>query len=185
DARLVAWLVRSHLVLSVTAQKKDISDPDVVNEFAKLVGDQLHLDYLYVLTVADVRGTNPKLWNNWKASLFAEFYARTRQALRRGLESPLEKDELIDEVQQTATALIEDAGIDRAQREVIWQRFTDDYFLRHTAQEIAWHTQMLADHNPSTLPALVSLQPHSDRGGTSISTYTPQDRPSFARTTAL
>ena len=74
DARLVAWLVRNHLVLSVTAQKKDISDPKVIHEFAQLVGDQNHLDYLYVLTVADVRGTNPKLWNNWKASLFAGFY---------------------------------------------------------------------------------------------------------------
>jgi [protein-PII] uridylyltransferase len=90
DARLVAWLVRNHLVLSVTSQKKDISDPKVVNEFARHVGDQTHLDYLYVLTVADVRGTNPKLWNNWKSSLFAEFYERTRQALRRGHESPLD-----------------------------------------------------------------------------------------------
>src|SRR4029450_8362600 len=99
DARLVAWLVRNHLVLSVTAQKKDISDPKVIHEFAKLVGDQVHLDYLYVLTVADVRGTNPKLWNNWKASLFAGFYQRTREALRRGLESPLDRDQLIAEQQ--------------------------------------------------------------------------------------
>ena len=67
DAGLVAWLVRHHLILSMTAQKKDIGDPDVINEFASEVGDQLHLDYLYVLTVADVRGTNPKLWNSWKA----------------------------------------------------------------------------------------------------------------------
>ncbi|MET0534491.1 MAG: [protein-PII] uridylyltransferase, partial [Steroidobacter sp.] len=105
DARLVAWLVRNHLVLSVTAQKKDISDPKVINEFAKMVGDQTHLDYLYVLTVADVRGTNPKLWNNWKSSLFSEFYERTRQALRRGLESPLDKDELIAETQTRAREL--------------------------------------------------------------------------------
>ena len=71
----------------VTAQKKDISDPKVISEFARTVGDQSHLDYLYVLTVADVRGTNPKLWNSWKASLFHEFYERTKRALRRGLEA--------------------------------------------------------------------------------------------------
>ena len=81
DARLVAWLVRHHLKLSVTAQKQDISDPQVVNAFACAVGDQARLDYLYVLTVADVRGTNPKLWNSWKATLFDELYERVKQAL--------------------------------------------------------------------------------------------------------
>ncbi len=114
DARLVAWLVRNHLVLSVTAQKKDISDPKVIHEFAKLVGDQNHLDYLYVLTVADVRGTNPKLWNNWKASLFAGFYQRTREALRRGLESPIDQDQLIAETQARARELIGREGLDEA-----------------------------------------------------------------------
>ena len=88
DARLVAWLVKHHLLLSLTAQKKDINDPNVVNEFARTVGDQTHLDYLYVLTVADVRGTNPKIWNSWKESLFAELYQATRRALRRGVVEP-------------------------------------------------------------------------------------------------
>ena len=90
DARLVAWLVQNHLELSVTAQKQDISDPEVINAFARKVGDETHLDYLYVLTSADVRGTNPKLWNSWKASLFQEFYERVKRALRRGLESPID-----------------------------------------------------------------------------------------------
>ena len=90
DARTVAWLVRNHLVLSMTAQKKDLSEPDVINEFAALVRDKTHLEYLYVLTVADVRGTNPKLWNSWKATLFRDLYELTAQALRRGLENPIE-----------------------------------------------------------------------------------------------
>jgi [protein-PII] uridylyltransferase len=72
EARMVAWLVRHHLILSTTAQKKDIGDPHVINEFAAQVRDPLHLDYLYVLTVADVRATNPKLWNSWKATLFRD-----------------------------------------------------------------------------------------------------------------
>src|SRR6185369_13656489 len=121
DARLVAWLVRSHLILSVTAQKKDISDPKVLHEFAKLVGDQTHLDYLYVLTVADVRGTNPKLWNNWKASLFSEFYERTKQALRRGLESPIDQDELVRETQAAARTLLAQHSKDPHAVERVWQ----------------------------------------------------------------
>ncbi len=104
EARLVAWLVRNHLILSITSQKKDISDPDIIHEFARRVGDQAHLDYLYVLTVADVRGTNPKLWNAWKARLFEEFYERTKRALRRGLETPVDQDELIRETQANARA---------------------------------------------------------------------------------
>jgi len=185
DARLVAWLVRNHLVLSVTAQKKDISDPKVVNEFAKHVGDQTHLDYLYVLTVADVRGTNPKLWNNWKQSLFAEFYERTRQALRRGLESPLEKDELISETQARARELTAANGVGDILRQSVWQRFTVDYFMRHTPEEIAWHTKMLSERDNGDQGALVSVQQLSGRGGTGVTTFTPQTQHSFARTTAV
>jgi [protein-PII] uridylyltransferase len=185
DARLVAWLVRNHLVLSVTAQKKDISDPKVIYDFAKHVGDQNHLDYLYVLTVADVRGTNPKLWNNWKASLFAEFYERTKQALRRGLESPIDQDELIAETQTQARELIGRAGISAEQLERLWSRFTDAYFLRHAPEEITWHTQMLAEHDPGDPSPLVSVQQRSGRGGTGVTTYTPQTQHSFAQTTAL
>jgi [protein-PII] uridylyltransferase len=185
DARLVAWLVRNHLMLSVTAQKKDISDPTVLHEFARLVGDQNHLDYLYVLTVADVRGTNPKLWNNWKSSLFSEFYQRTKQALRRGLESPIDKDELIAQIQTSARELLRRHGAAEATVERVWQRLTDDYFIRHTAEEICWHTQLLADREVSDASPLVSVQQQSGRGGTAVSTYTPQKQHSFARTTAL
>ncbi|HEX7013377.1 MAG TPA: [protein-PII] uridylyltransferase [Steroidobacteraceae bacterium] len=185
DARLVAWLVRHHLVFSVTAQKKDISDPNVIHQFARLVGDQTHLDYLYVLTVADVRGTNPKLWNNWKASLFAEFYQRTKEALRRGLESPIDQDELIAETQARARELIAREGVDPTTVEAIWQRFSDAYFMRHTPEEIAWHTSMLARRDPAESSSLVSVRQLPERGGTGISTYTPQSRRSFARTTAL
>src|SRR3954451_23377165 len=106
DARLVACLVQNHLELSVTALKHDICDPEVINAFARRVGDETHLDYLYVLTSADVRGTNPKLWNSWKASLFQEFYDRVKRALRRGLESPIDTDELMRETQDGARKML-------------------------------------------------------------------------------
>ncbi len=135
DARLVAWLVRQHLTLSVTAQKKDIGDPAVVNEFAKLVGDESRLDYLYLLTCADVRGTNPKLWNSWKASLFHDFYESVRAALRRGLESPIDEDQLIKENQETARALLAPKNIDAAEISRIWVPLSPAFFLRHSPRK--------------------------------------------------
>ena len=185
DARLVAWLVKHHLVLSVTAQKKDISDPKVLYDFAKLVGDQNHLDYLYVLTVSDVRGTNPKLWNNWKASLFAEFYERIKQALRRGLESPIDKDQLIAEVQAEARTVLQKDGLSNEDIEHVWRRFTEAYFLRHTPEEIAWHTQLVAPRKLIDKMPLVSVRLESGRGGSAVFTYTPHSERTFSRTTAV
>jgi [protein-PII] uridylyltransferase len=185
DARIVAWLVKNHLIFSMTAQKKDIADPKVIHEFAQLIGDQSHLDYLYVLTVSDVRGTNPKLWNNWKASLFAEFYERTKRALRRGLESPLDKDELIAETQQRARELLIGEGFDATRIEQAWTHYTEAYFLRQTPEEIAWHTRLLLKRDPNDTSPLVAIEQQTGRGGTAILTYTPITQHSFAHTTAL
>jgi [protein-PII] uridylyltransferase len=185
DARLVAWLVKHHLLLSVTAQKKDIADPEVIREFARIVGDQTHLDYLYVLTVADVRGTNPKLWNAWKASLFEEFYERTKRALRRGLESPIDQEELVRETQANARTLLAQRGVDPHAVERLWGSCTEAYFLRHTAEEIAWHTALLVSRGADDEEPLVAVSTQTDRGGTPIFTYAAQAQHSFARTTGV
>ena len=185
DARLVAWLVRNHLELSLTAQKQDISDPQVINAFARRVGDETHLDYLYVLTCADVRGTNPKLWNSWKASLFHEFYARVKRALRRGLESPIDQDELVRENQHAARALLAERGVAQPEVERAWARFSAAYFLRHTPEEVAWHTRLLAEREPSSGEPLVALEAESVRGTTAVLTFAPHARHGFARTTAV
>ncbi len=183
EARLVAWLVKHHLFLSITSQKKDISDPEIIHAFARLVGDQAHLDYLYVLTVADVRGTNPKLWNAWKARLFEEFYERTKRALRRGLETPLDQDELIRETQAGARERM--TGLPEAQILEVWSQWTEAYFLRFTPEEIAWHTTLLAGRHPHDDTPLVAIRQLSERGGTAVLTYTPRRLHSFARTTAV
>jgi len=185
DARLVAWLAKHHLLLSVTAQKKDISDPEVIREFARVVGDQTHLDYLYVLTVADVRGTNPKLWNAWKASLFEEFYERTKRALRRGLESPIDQEELVRETQANARTLLAQRGVEPHAVERLWQSFTETYFLRHTPEEIAWHTALLVSREADEEEPLVAVSTQTERGGTPIFTFAAQSHHSFARTTAV
>ncbi len=183
EARLVAWLVKNHLILSITSQKKDISDPDVIHDFATRVGDQTHLDYLYVLTVADVRGTNPKLWNAWKARLFEEFYERTKQALRRGLETPVDQDELVRETQSNARAKMPDLSWDFIEQ--VWSQWTEAYFLRYAPEEIAWHTQLLAGRKAGDDTPLVAIRQLSERGGTAVLTYTPRRLHSFARTTAV
>ena len=185
DARLVAWLVRNHLIFSMTAQKKDISDPQVIHEFAELVGDQIHLDYLYVLTVSDVRGTNPKMWNNWKASLFNEFYEAVKKALRRGPENLIDKDELIEENKSKTRELLISTGIESALIDSIWERFPDVYFIRFNANEIAWHTELLARRTHNDDLPLVRIRQITGRGGTTVLAYTPRPQNSFAKTTAL
>jgi len=183
DARLVAWLVRNHLVFSITAQKKDIHDPAVVAEFARRVGDEAHLDYLYVLTVADVRGTSPKLWNAWKASLFEEFYDSVKRALRAGLESPIDSEQLVEETQAEALALLAARGIREARAREVWGGFAGEYFLRHTPEEIAWHIRVLAGLEDRGEQSAVSVEEQTGRGGTAIMVCTMTGQHSFARAT--
>ena len=185
DARLVAWLVRNHLLLSLTAQKRDISDPAVIRDFAGLIGDEVHLDYLYLLTVADVRGTNPKLWNSWKAQLFEELYGQAKRALRRGLEKPIDRDELIAERKAAARSLPGAAGVPAPRIDEIWAELGDDYFLRCRPEEIAWHTRLLAAREDEGRRVLVGVQDEASGAGTSVVVYAPQDRSTFATATAV
>jgi [protein-PII] uridylyltransferase len=184
DARLVAWLVRNHLELSITSQKHDIGDPQVINAFARKVGDETHLDYLYVLTCADVRGTNPKLWNSWKASLFSDFYHRVRRALRRGLESPIDPQHLVRETQEGARRLLIEHGVAEADIAGVWLRFSAGYFLQHSPEEVAWHTRLLAEREAGSDEPLVALDARSERGTTAVLIFTRPRRHGFARTTA-
>src|SRR5579872_2452755 len=185
DARLVAWLVRNHLELSITAQKQDISDPQVINAFARKDGDESHLDYLYVLTCADVRGTNPKLWNSWKASLFKDFYQRVKRALRRGLESPIDPEHLVRETQDAARRLLIERGVTENDIAAVWLRFSASYFLQHSPEEVAWHTRLLAERDAGSDEPLVALDPRSVRGTTAVLIFTRPRRNGFARTTAV
>jgi [protein-PII] uridylyltransferase len=147
EANLVAWLVRNHLVMSTTAQRRDISDPDVINGFARTVSDQVHLDHLYALTVADINATNPTLWNSWRASLLNALYLETKRALRRGLENPIDARERIEENRVAALAALAGRGIDARAAQELWAHMGEDYLLRERAEDIAWHTEaILATH---------------------------------------
>jgi len=185
QAGIVAWLVKHHLILSTTAQKKDIGDPDVISEFASIVGDALHLDYLYLLTIADVRGTNPKLWNSWKAQLFHDLYELTRRAMRRGLENPIDREQLILEKQTKAREILHGNGLADKHIDNVWQLMNSNYFLRHRGAEIAWHTQWLADSNTSSEVGLVDVRRRETGDGVEAVIYTPRAKRTFAHATAV
>ena len=184
DARLLAWLVRNHLLLSMTSQKKDLNDPGVVNEFARAVGDETHLSYLYVLTVADVRGTNPKIWNSWKGTLFWELYQLTKRALRRGFARPIDADELIRETQTHAQQLLTQSNLSEESWTPIWSSFTDEYYLRPRPEEVAWHTRVLVEAGADE-DIVVDVSDQVSEGLTAIMVYAPKKLRSFVRTTAV
>ncbi len=156
ETRLVAWLVRNHLEMSATAQRKDISDPGVIETFAHLVSDQLHLDHLYTLTVADIMATNPTLWNSWRASLLHTLYVQTKRTLRRGLENPMDRGECIAETRAAARALLENDGISTQRIDALWAHMGSDYFLRETAADIAWHTGAILARPDTTTPVVLT-----------------------------
>jgi [protein-PII] uridylyltransferase len=165
DAELVAWLVKNHLMMSLTAQRSDITDPQVIADFTRKVGDRTHLDYLFLLTVADIRATNPALWNSWRESLLQDLYKATSRALERGVENPLRQEELVDETQAAALKLLEGRGLDADTADRTWARFGNEYFLRHSPEELAWHLPSILAAKDEDLP-LVMVDSVGGRGTT-------------------
>ena len=143
DTALVTWLVSRHLLMSVTAQKQDIADTDVIHRFATAVTDRERLDHLYLLTCADIAGTSPKLWNAWKDRLMADLYTATRLALRRGLEHPLAADERSAETRDAARAMLAALGIVEADIDRLFARMPEIGFQRSRPDQIAWQAVSL------------------------------------------
>jgi [protein-PII] uridylyltransferase len=143
DIELVAWLVEHHLLMSTTAQKQDIQDPETVRRFATAVGDWERLECLYLLTVADIRATNPKLWNGWKARLLGDLYQATRLQLRRGVDKPLDRDDRVRATRLKALELLTSAGSQFSAVEAIWADFPDQGFWRYTPDQLRWLTQSI------------------------------------------
>ncbi|MFT3756643.1 MAG: [protein-PII] uridylyltransferase [Pseudoxanthomonas sp.] len=144
DTELVTWLVEQHLRMSVTAQKQDISDADVIARFAALVGDRDRLDYLYLLTCADIAGTSPKLWNAWKDRLLADLYFATRRALREGGERAIAAAARIAEAREAARVLAVEQGMDDATIARQFAGMPDESFLRYRPEQLAWQAAALS-----------------------------------------
>jgi len=184
DSRLVGWLVEKHLLMSMTAQYQDTGDPDVIQAFAAEVGDLSRLDYLYLLTVADIQGTNPEGWNSWKDTLLRDLYQNTRSALERGLDNPQAQDDIIQRKQAETLRLLSKDGITGEDCTALWIKFSLDYFLHNSPDEVAWQTRTILGTAAETLP-LVAIRPLTHRGGTEVLIYTRDQKHLFACTTAL
>ena len=185
DAKLVSWLIGNHLLMSMTAQRMDIADPEVIHQFALKMGDKLHLDYLYALTVADINATNPTLWNTWRASLLSQLYLSTKRALRRGLENPMDRADRIKDKQESAQLKLLDRGLSQEQIESIWVNIDDEYFVRESTVNIVWHTEAISRHQgQDTLVLVEDLSENFADGATQIFVYTVNRDHLFASSAA-
>jgi [protein-PII] uridylyltransferase len=174
---LVVFLVEQHLLMSSVAQKQDLSDPDVIASFAAVVKDERHLTALYLLTVADIRGTSPKVWNAWKAKLLEDLYRITLRVL--GGE-PHSADRELRQRQQAALATLRLFGLPNDAHEMLWDQLDVAYFLRHDASDIAWQTRVLHDRLGSTRPVVKSrLAPIGE--GLQVTVYVKDQPDLFAR----
>ncbi len=177
DTALVAWLVQNHLVMSATAQKKDLSDPEVIAEFARLAGSERRLVALYLLTVADIRGTSPKVWNAWKGKLLEDLFRMARQQLA-GTAAVAATS--IQARQDEALGLLQLYAVPPGAQERLWSQFDTVYFLRHDANEIAWHTRLLNYRvDPGKPIVKARLSPAGE--GLQVMIYTPDQEELFAR----
>lgn len=149
----VRFLVREHLTMSATAQKKDTSDPAVVAEFAALVGDKAHLDALYLLTVADIRATNPKVWSTWKAELLKDLYNKTRSVLS-GQPLRTDRQSLLAEKEKAVTAALKKSALTDGQIRDYLDKLDLTYFMRHTVEDILWHAAILTQKHGTVGPII-------------------------------
>ena len=155
DTELVEWLVRAHLEMSATAQRRDIHDPDVVREFARRVGTETRLDYLYALTVADISATNPTLWNGWRATLLGQLYHNTQRQLQRGLDALGERAAACRE---TAMAELAGHGISDDRAIALWDDPDDDFFVHHSPAQVVAITRAIDRHDVDTGPLVAVLE---------------------------
>ncbi|WP_215782525.1 [protein-PII] uridylyltransferase [Paludibacterium sp. B53371] len=182
DTELVAWLTGQHLTMSHIAQKQDIYDPETVQRFAELVETPRRLCALYLLTVADIRGTSPKVWNAWKAKLLEDLYLATLRHLTRGGAVDMHSE--LEARKQQARALLRLYAVPDGAEEKLWSQLDIVYFLRHEAREIAWHARVLNRFTDSGEP-IVRARLSDDKEGIQVLVYTPDQSALFARICAF
>lgn len=177
DTELVMFLVEHHLKMSAVAQKQDISDPEVIRSFAAAVGSERRLVALYLLTVADVRGTSPKVWNAWKAKLLEDLFRSSRHLLSGGV---LQLDSAVANTQAEALRLLRLYALSDSVKDRFWSQLDTAYFLRHDAQEVAWQTRNLHYRVDADQP-VVRARLANFGEGLQVMIYTPDRKELFAR----
>ncbi len=180
DSDLVVWLVEQHLTLSQTAQKQDLSDPDIIADFAARCGNVRYLTALYLLTMADIRGTSPKVWNAWKDKLTRELYLAARQVL----EGNAPRTDGIEEKKEQARAQLRLYGFPPGSENALWNRLDDIYFLRQEARDIGWQTRRLLPVLEQT-DAVVRARLAPVGEGVEVLVFAPDQEALFARICAF
>jgi [protein-PII] uridylyltransferase len=175
DTDLIVWLVEQHLMFSSTAQKQDLSDPDVIATFAEKIKSYRYLVALYLLTVADVRGTSPKVWNAWKAKLMENLFHLARRYLSDG-----KVDDQLGLIRHEAANALNLYAYSPDSYQLLWAQLDDNYFLDHEPQEIAWHTRQLAFKVNSATPIVKARLSRVEKG-LQVMVYCPDQRSLFAR----
>lgn len=184
DTQLVSWLVENHLLMSWTAQKRDLAEPDVISDFALRVRSEMYLDYLYLLTVADIDATNPTLWNSWRAALLRTLHSETRRALARGLEHPFERTDWIEDTRTEARKLLAARHVSEESYQALWAAFGADYFLAYSPQEIVWQTIAILQTQKRPLVLISAPESDAEDGGTKVFINTREANHLFAATAA-
>ena len=155
EIELLKWLVENHLLMSKVSQREDTSDPDVIYKFATHVGDQMHLEHLYLLTVADINATNPRLWTDWKGSLMHNLYFETKRALQEGLGVPADKSAWVRDAKNAVLNRLAEQNIDAPQALAVWSDVTEEFFLREKSDDIATFTQAIIDNTSHDTPVIL------------------------------
>ncbi|WP_341679014.1 [protein-PII] uridylyltransferase [Niveibacterium sp. SC-1] len=181
DTDLLEWLVEHHLTMSQVAQKSDLSDPEVISGFARLVGTERRLVALYLLTHADIRGTSPKVWNGWKAKLLEDLFLAARRLLHG--DTPEQAKGLPERLDE-ARARLRYFGLVEGIEEKLWHELDTVYFMRHDIDEIVWHTRMLYHRSNSETP-VVKARPSQVERGLQVMVYAHDTRELFLRLCAF
>ncbi len=177
DSRLIEFMVREHLTMSRVAQKSDLSDPNVIQAFAKRVGNERYLTALYLLTVADLRGTSPKIWNAWKGKLLEDLYRMTLRTLGGRAPDP---DAEVEARKREALILLALYAMPFEAHKALWDTLDVGYFMRHDATDIAWHTRQLSRH-VGCGKSIVRARQSPLGEGLQVVVYTPDQTDLFAR----
>ena len=179
DTDLVVWLVEKHLLMSAVSQKQDTSDPNVISAFAASVRTERRLSALYLFTVADIRGTSPKVWNAWKGRLLEDLYRATRERLAAAGGSPTLADS-VQKRKQEARRLLRLYAVPEGAEEAMWSKLDSVYFQRHSGEEAAWHARNLY-HRVDSTEAFVRARLSRAGEGMEVMVYVPDQKDLFAR----
>jgi [protein-PII] uridylyltransferase len=183
-AQRVAWLVEQHLVMSQTAQRRDITDPETLRGFCELVGNQARLDYLYLVTIADIAATSPKLWNNWKGSLLWELYTMTSRALSEGSTNLFDREHHIQQARFEVREHLLEAGFEAGAIDALWESLPQDVFLSFSMEQLEWTAATVL--KPSAdCPVLVAMRNVEERGVSELLVHSPDYDGLFAAVTTV